>query len=330
MSENTAISWTDHTFNPWWGCAKVSPACDHCYAERDAKRFAPATTLWGVDAARRTFDDKPDGTNKHWDGPLKWNKAAQREGVRRRVFCASMADVFDKNAPEGARERLWRLIHDTPALDWLLLTKRIGNASRMLPPTWLRQPIYGQLPDWPHNLRIGATFCNQDEVNRDIGKLLDLGCPNFASIEPMLGAITLTRIEREEGDWSYLDNALTGFRANKGGGHDGKRLDWVICGGESGPHARPMHPDWPRALRDQCAAAGVPFHFKQHGEWAPHRAGAGGDEGGDLRRGHVRYLQGDGREPDGHFRKGDAAVARVGKAAAGRLLDGVEHNGFPS
>jgi protein gp37 len=107
------------------------------------------------------------------------------------------------------------------------------------------------------------------------------------------------------------------------------RIDWVIVGGESGPGARPMHPDWARSLRDQCQEAGVPFLFKQFGEWAPHRTVAGGDEGGDIRRGHVRYLQGDGREPDGHFRKGDAAVARVGKKAAGRLLDGREWNGYP-
>jgi protein gp37 len=107
-------------------------------------------------------------------------------------------------------------------------------------------------------------------------------------------------------------------------------LHWVIAGGESGPGARPAHPDWFRSLERQCRDAGVPFLFKQWGEWAPHAAGAGGDEGGDLRRGHVRYLQGDGREPDGHFRKGDAAVAHVGKKAAGRLLDGVTHDGFPT
>lgn len=95
------------------------------------------------------------------------------------------------------------------------------------------------------------------------------------------------------------------------------------------PKARPMHSDWVRSLRDQCQAAGVPFLFKQWGEWAPHRARPGGDEGGDLRRGHVRYLQGDGREPDGHFRKGDAAVARVGKKAAGRTLDGHTWDEFP-
>lgn len=335
MAEKTAISWTDHTFNPWWGCAKVSPACDHCYAERDAGRFAPKMVLWGVDAQRREFGDA------HWAEPLKWNKAAARDGVRRRVFCASMADVFDKNAPDGARERLWRLIYETPALDWLLLTKRIGNARSMLPASWLRQPIYGQLPDWPHNVRIGATFCNQEEVSRDVHKLLDLGCPNFVSLEPLLGAIDLTHVDRTppDSDWTYCDNPLKGFRANKCGGHDGKGIDWVICGGESGPKARPMHPDWARSLREQCAAAGVAFHFKQWGEWGPtwteanaHRGLAWAIDNHDPAG--VRAIAGErvivARSHDGRATEALWPIQRHGKAAAGRLLDGVEHNEFPA
>jgi protein gp37 len=364
MAESSAISWTDATFNPWWGCTKVSPACDHCYAERDAHRFAPGRVLWGVGSERRIFGDK------HWNEPLRWAargfaacsrcawRGEQRTAImrdapgetmpfcpecdaqvhkaRRRVFCASMADVFDKDAPEGERARLWRVIHETPQLDWLLLTKRIGNARRMLPEAWLRTPIYGELPNWPANLRIGATFCNQSEVNRDMSKLLGLGCPNFASFEPLLGPINLTYIEREgecerEGEsWTYIDNALTGFSAHKCGGYDGKRLDWVIAGGESGPSARPMHPEWARSLREQCAAAGVPFHFKQHGEWAP----GGGDVAGRFKAEAISI--------DGAIRSVGEALAgidtgqkwhrmiRVGKAAAGRALDGIEHNGFPA
>lgn len=261
MSEKTSISWTDHTFNPWWGCQKVSPACDHCYAERDAKRFAPGRVLWGVGSERRTFDEK------HWNGPRLWNERARRDGKRMRVFCASMADVFDKDAPVGERDRLWHLILETPNLDWLLLTKRIGNARSMLPKEWLRTPIYGELPNWPHNLRIGATFCNQQEVNRDMHKLLGLACPNFVSLEPLLGSINLVHIERTppDSDWTYIDNALTGFQANKNGGYDGKRVDWVIAGGESGPHARPTPVPWLRSIVQQCKAAGVPVHVKQLG-----------------------------------------------------------------
>jgi protein gp37 len=373
MAESSAISWTDATFNPWWGCTKVSPACDHCYAERDAHRFAPGRVLWGVGSERRTFGDA------HWQQPLKWARRAFFEcadcawrghspgavyacpkcagdiaPARMRVFCASMADVFDKDAPPDERARLWRLIHETPQLDWLLLTKRIGNARRMLPETWLRTPIYGELPNWPANLRIGATFCNQPEVNRDMSKLLGLGCPNFASFEPLLGPINLAYIEREgdcerEGEsWTYIDNALTGFSAHKCGGYDGKRLDWVIAGGESGPSARPAHPDWFRSLRDQCTAAGVPFHFKQWGEWWEVDSDARDEETGGHRVLEVpgvlasewfdpktdRLVAPDGRVISSldHLPKDVPCrhMTRLGKRAAGRALDGIEHNGFPS
>lgn len=234
MSETTGISWTDHTFNPVHGCAKVSPACDHCYAERDSKRFAGGQVLWGVDAARRTFGDK------HWNEPLRWNAKAAKEGVRRRVFCASMADVFDKNWPDGTRDRLWRLIEATPHLDWLLLTKRIGNAKAMLPAAWLKAG------EWPKHVRIGITVINQEEYDRDVSKLIALGCPNFLSIEPMLGSINL----RSQASGMPI-RALADL------------LDWVIAGGESGPHARAGDVEWYRSLMVQCSAAGVPFHLKQ-------------------------------------------------------------------
>lgn len=344
MSEGTAIEWADNTFNPWWGCAKVSPACDHCYAERDAGRFQPGRVLWGVEAERRTFGDK------HWNDPVRWNARAAKAGRRESVFCSSMADVFDKNAPAGARERLWRLIAETPSLDWLLLTKRIGNARRMLPGPWLEPG------GWPANVRLGATFCNQDEVNRDLPKLLALDVPNFASLEPLLGPIDLASVQRvsDDGEWTYIDNGLTGFRATKGGGFDGKALDWVIVGGESGPSARPMHPAWVRALRDQCAKTGTPFLFKQWGEWLPGENEAhptAKEPDGSLRR--IAHHQ-DGRwgatetrpteanyvtlDEAGEMRRGPwdgrpnvtCWAERVGKRAAGRLLDGAEHNGFPT
>lgn len=281
MSDKTAISWTDATFNPWWGCTKISPACDHCYAERDAKRFAPGRVLWGVDAERREFGAK------HWDQPKTWNDKAEREGGRLSVFCASMADVFDKNAPAGAREQLWQLIIDTPNLDWLLLTKRIGNARAMLPSEWLED-------EWPDHVRLGSTVVNQDEFDRDVPKLVALGCPNFVSVEPMLGPIDM----RAE----FVGRGAPSFESP---------LHWVIAGGESGPKARPTHPAWFRSLRDQCAVAGVPFHFKQWGEWADAWTCSGGD---------LKVSQ----WTDG------ALSARVGKKAAGRLLDGVEHNGVPA
>jgi protein gp37 len=331
MAENSAIEWTDHTFNPWIGCTKVSPGCDNCYAERTARRFG---TQWGPHAARRSTSDS------YWKQPLRWNTKAAKAGKTVRVFCASMADVFDNEAPAGARERLWGLIRATPNLTWLLLTKRIGNAAAMLPPDW---------GSGYANVGLGATAVNQDEIDRDLKKLVATPARfRFLSIEPMLSCIKLPRV-----DFHCYVCGGTGMLARWPKGTCGEchgvgfnpaistdsrlggpstpmgRIDWVICGGESGPHARPIHPDWVRSLRDQCYAVGAAFFFKQWGEWAPHSAKAGGDEGGDLRRGHVRYLQGDGREFDGHFRRGDAAVAHVGKKAAGRTLDGREHSNFP-
>lgn len=280
MSETTGISWTDHTFNPVHGCAKVSPACDHCYAERDSKRFAGGQVLWGVDAARRTFGDK------HWNEPLRWNAKAAKEGVRRRVFCASMADVFDKNWPDGTRDRLWRLIEATPHLDWLLLTKRIGNARAMLPDAWLEA-------EWPGNARLGITVINQEEVDRDVVKLLALNCPNFLSIEPMLGFVDLTAVRIGDATLDALGGVLVEDATMKRWQEFRRGIDWVIAGGESGGGARAPRAEWFQSLRDQCAGVGVPFHFKQWGEW---------NSVGDL----------------------------VGKRQAGFLLDGVEHKAFPA
>jgi protein gp37 len=327
MSENSAISWTDHTFNPWWGCAKVSPACDHCYAERDAGRFAPNMTLWGVDAERRTFGDK------HWAEPLRWDARAREalaaairnktERPRRpRVFCASMADVFDKNAPEFERARLWRLIVATPYLDWLLLTKRIGNAWKMLPPEW----VDSLAPRMPDNVWIGATVINQEEADRDAPKLLALPARvRFLSIEPMLGPVDVSFAM----PWRTTQDGLLN-----------RSLDWIIAGGESGPHARPAHPDWFRSLRDQCATAGVPFLFKQWGEWAEHDGHkptrvfsmdtdigetlASRCDGFITKAGEfVRDM--DDATSDEPYR----GMVRVGKKAAGRVLDGRTHDAFP-
>jgi len=338
MSENTKIEWADHTFNPWIGCTKVGPGCDNCYAkaEFDDRRHR---AVWGA--------GQPRSQTKTWGDPVRWNKQADAffaaHGRRQRVFCASLADVFDNEVPSDWRTDLWNLIAATPNLDWLVLTKRIGNAIGMLPAFWAMGPApHLWESDFKH-VWLGATICNQEEADRDIPKLLAVpAAKRFLSMEPLLGPVDLTGIGRYT-NGSRNINALMGAETrgilamspSEGGSmvsttFGGPRIDWVIVGGESGPNARPMHPDWARSLRDQCQAAGVPFLFKQWGEWAPHQTVPGGDEGGDLRRGHVRYLQGDGREPDGHFRRGDAAVARVGKKAAGRLLDGREWNRVPA
>jgi protein gp37 len=312
MSENSKIEWTHHTFNPWWGCAKVSPGCDHCYAEALGNRFG---TPWGVDAERREFGEK------HWDEPRKWNAKAAAAGERHRVFCASMADVFDKNAPSGARQRLLSLIADTPHLDWLLLTKRIGNASRMLQEACMHDgrlmdanDQYRALP----NLWLGISVVNQEEADRDIPKLLRVpAAVRFLSMEPLLGPVEFSNVSRRADAISQLGKkALLG-------------IDWVIVGGESGRGARPMHPDWARSLRDQCAAAGTPFFFKQWGEWAP--ADAISDD--EDRKLEERWLSVSGRSLDPSegvdIFKGDEVVYRAGKKAAGRTLDGRTHDEFP-
>jgi protein gp37 len=321
MSKFSKIEWTDHTFNPWWGCAKVSPGCDHCYAEALGNRFG---TPWGVDAERREFGEK------HWDEPRKWNAKAAAAGERHRVFCASMADVFDKNAPSGARQRLLSLIADTPHLDWLLLTKRIGNASRMLQEACMHDgrlmdanDQYRALP----NLWLGISVVNQEEADRDIPKLLNVPATvRFLSMEPLMGSVEISRWlmpRQQANEDGYGGDQCPGWTT------DFTTVDWVIVGGESGRGARPMHPNWARSLRDQCAAAGTPFFFKQWGEWA--QADAISDDE-DIKL-EERWLSVSGRSlgpSEGvDIFKGDEVVYRAGKKAAGRLLDGVVHNEFP-
>jgi protein gp37 len=232
MAKNSHIEWTHHTFNPWWGCIKVSPACDNCYAELWAKRMGHR--LWGREAPRRFFSDA------HWREPLRWNEEAARIGSRERVFCASMADVFERRADVNAqRVRLWELIERTPHLDWLLLTKRPQNVERIVP--------WGS--DWPTNVWIGTSIENQSIAEKRLPFLLSLpAAVRFISCEPLLGPLNLRA-------W---------FRRRRL-----HSIDWVIAGGESGTCSRPMHPDWAKSLLKQCQDFGVPFHFKQWGHWAP-------------------------------------------------------------
>jgi protein gp37 len=224
---------------------------------------------------------------------MRWDAQAAASGIRARVFCASLADVFDNQVPMRWRDDLWHLIDQTPNLDWLLLTKRPQNIAKMLPVPESGTPPWGD--GWP-NVWLGTTTENQDEYNRRWPHLAAIrAAVHFISYEPALGPLDI---------WAT-----------------GTVPDWVIAGGESGPKARPMHPAWARSLRDQCAAAGVPFHLKQHGEWLGYGAGRLPDEHSNL---------GLPKAPSAHHEFPDGTVVfRVGKKAAGRLLDGVEHNGFP-
>ena len=300
MSTVTNIEWTNSTFNPWIGCTKVSPGCDHCYAEALNSRFNGGN--WGPHAARRRTSEAA------WQLPLRWNRAALKHKKRHLVFCASMADVFDNVVPDEWRADLFALIRATPALTWQLLTKRPQNIERMLP------------PDWGHgypNVWLGTSVENQEEAKRRIPFLLETPAEKrFLSCEPLLGLIDLTTIHRTP-DPGFFGDCLRWY--HRGLCHEQSRIayptiDWVICGGESGPKARPMHPDWARNLRDQCAESGVPFFMKQWGEWAPWD-----DWPSEL------------QEPYEIEGKADleTTTLRVGKKAAGRLLDGREWLNIP-
>lgn len=351
MAENTKIEWTDHTFNPWIGCTKVGPGCDHCYAENLMdKRMGVA--VWGPGNERvRTKE-------ANWKMPLRWNAQADafmaQHGRRQRVFCASLADVFDNAVDPEWLSDLFDLIRHTPNLDWLLLTKRIGNwKSRIravqehlgarlpaLPKprslsdeeadamNWVDAWIRNDVDPIPENVWLGISIVNQAEADRDIPKLLAVPARvRFLSMEPLLGPVDLTSIEVFGGDAEIFPLKGTTNCVNDEGepAEDVPALDWVIVGGESGPGARPMHPDWARSLRDQCEAAGVPFLFKQWGEWMP-----------TIREGDTVKLVFEKGAPHGpdqpafHDWPDGQGAARVGKKAAGRLLDGRTWDGFPA
>jgi protein gp37 len=328
VGENSGISWTDHTVNFWWGCTKVSPACAHCYAESQATRFHHrvdgSPLLWGADSQRlvRIKQARLEA--------LRYDRKAAAQGIRFRVFTNSMADFFE-DRPDLAQARLEALevIRSTPNLDWLILTKRPERVMDLLNqafeaamegPTLWHKGLVDWLALWifakrgaPANVWLGTTAENQEWADKRIPALLQAPARvRFVSMEPLLGPVDL--------GGEYLADVCGGrypfpgledqFRTKRI-----DRLDWVIVGGESGPHARPMHPDWARGLRDQCAAAGVPFHFKQWGTWSPYFLAV--DE--DARREVVKGL------PGGRMWRQNAPT----KAAAGRLLDGRLHDAFP-
>ena len=224
MAEKSGIAWTDATFSPWWGCTKVSEECAHCYANRQATRYG--NDCFGTSARRHVGD-------KHWNEPLRWARKASKEGRKWRVFCASMADVFeDSPALDEDRARLWTLIGLThTALDWLLLTKRPDNMARMMPVSVARKV-------WS-----GTTVGLNSRRNR-LEDLVAIPSPvHFVSCEPLLEDIDIR---------PWLPN-----------------LQWVIAGGESGPLFRECKQEWARSLRDQCLEAGVPFFFKQFSGMRP-------------------------------------------------------------
>lgn len=256
MGADSKIAWTKHTFNPWWGCQRVSPGCERCYAETFAKRLGKK--IWGPTAERRFFGAA------HWAEPLKWNAAAAKAGERHRVFCASMGDVFeDRPDLAGEREKLWALIQLTPHLDWLLLTKRPENIRRLLPSGSVefgrineharvlsgRTDIavfptqrHGMVPlEWPlPNVWLGTTVEDQQRAEERIPHLIVVPAKvRFLSCEPLLGPLNLSK---------WMDEDELGFVNSE--------IDWVIIGGESGPGARPFDFAWARSLIWQCRNGG--------------------------------------------------------------------------
>lgn len=324
MGKNSNIEWCDHTFNPWIGCQKVSPACDGCFAEAlmDLRYHRVAWGQRKTETTEASVGTRSRTSVTNWRHPIGWNAAAAAAGTRPRVFCASLADVFDNQVPPEWRADLFDLIQKTPNLIWLLLTKRPQNIIRMVKASGAvagNGTLY--LPD---NVALGTTTEDQARADINIPELLlakaELGARlAFVSCEPLLGPIDLTRIpvpDDQAGKYAghgYTFNSLQredDLKLFSAPSH----IDWVIAGGETdqGTHrARPAHPKWYRALRDQCEDADTAFHFKQWGNWwfDPKTIDA---------RGSMFHKFDDG-----------IIVLRAGKAGAGRLLDGVEYNGFP-
>lgn len=281
MAIETEIAWTDSTFNPWWGCVKVSDGCDNCYASSLSNRWGH--DFWGHDKERRFLSES------NWDQPLLWNRMAIEAGERKKVFCASMADVFERR-PDLVphRQRLINLIKRTPMLDWQVLTKRPQNIKKLLPPDY----------DYPPNLWLGTSVENQDAADKRIRYLLehDRAVVRFLSCEPLLGPVDIRK---------YLQP-----------GHNGAKIDWVIVGGEAGHHSRPMNPLWAKSVIEQCQDAGTAAFYKQWGDYVPlKRLSANGKQ---YRTIPVFKANGD-----------EIPMVRVGKKAAGRVILGREWSEFP-
>lgn len=232
MGEKTKIEWCDHTVNFWWGCLKVSPGCEHCYAETFSKRVG--RNIWGPAQTTERWR-----TKRAWADCLKWDAKAQAENIRRRVFCQSMADFFEDHPQvEPWRKEAFEILESFKGLDVQLLTKRPENVLQMVPVAWRKE--------WPKHVWIGTSIEDQKRADERIPELLKIPAAiRFLSCEPLLGPVVLPP------SWDSFE--------------PDNLIDWVIAGGESGPSARVCHVDWVRSLRDQCRAAGTPFFFKQWG-----------------------------------------------------------------
>lgn len=234
--KNSGINWTDHTANFWWGCQKVSDGCKNCYAETLSKRYGKQ--IWGPPKTTEREYKK-----SVWKDILTWDKEAQAEGIRRRVFVASMSDFLEDHPMVTEwRETAKEILKGLQWLDVLLLTKRPENAMRFMSDWWY---------SWPKHVWMGTTVENQEMADKRISQLVFIPAPiHFLSVEPMLGRI---------------DCELSGRNFGQTYATYTEKVDWVICGGESGAKCRPFEWDWARDLRDQCKESHVAFWMKQGG-----------------------------------------------------------------
>jgi len=324
MSEKTKIEWCDATINFWWGCTKVSPGCAHCYAESLSYRFGD--DIWGKGKPRRKIKGAVAMAEKLNRQYLERNPEPH-QGIeqRPRVFCSSMADWLDPEVPIEWLAEMLDTIRRTPHLDWLLLTKRPELWRELIESAMLSLKLnstpekgrYGdgwELYDWlgnwncgdaPQNVWIGTSVEDQKRADERIPALLEIPAKvRFLSCEPLLGPVDLGALITfipDDTHWIECCPIIVG-------------IHWVIVGGESGPYARPMQPDWARGLLWQCCKANVPFFFKQWGEWA--------EWDRDLAGKFEVYSM----CPQSC---GATGMQKVGKKAAGRLLDGLEWSDFP-
>jgi len=308
MGAKTGIEWTDATWNPIMGCSRVSEGCRHCYAEGVAARFGLKKN--GAEKKPTVYDGLIHIVNGEpvWTGkivetrqlltPLKWRKP-------KRIFVNSMSDLFHENVTDEQRDRIFAVMALCPQHTFQVLTKRPAIMHRYLSDseTSLRvqdcvdemTDSYAYVEPFP-NLWLGVSVENQAAADERIPLLLQTpAAVRFLSCEPLLGPLLIEGALHNLPEFDDVPQL--------------PRIDWVICGGESGPHARPMHPDWARSLRDQCAAAGVSFFFKQWGQWTPTAdPKIAADRGISLK---------------------DCLSWHAKKADAGSLLDGIEHKAFP-
>jgi protein gp37 len=258
------ISWAEYTFNPWWSCEKVSPACQHCYAEAWAKRCG--YDVFGAGKPARLLSDH------YWNEPYRWDRDAKKLGTRYRVFCGSMCDIFQERDDVNAeREKLWKMIEETPNLTWMLLTKRPENADRIIVPRWSHY--------WPRNVWAGVTVENQEQAERRIPYLLRLNAAvRFLSCEPLLGKVELTYSRfcktmkwgpPNPPRWQESNRSREEtFRGEVRWllGPDAGKINFIVVGGESGAKARTCNIDGITSIVRQCRSAGIPVHVKQLGE----------------------------------------------------------------